>query len=201
MKISEISEKLKKIKLKDLFYPAITSFLILTMIFLFVWSVRFLYKSINQIFTSPKEVVESQIPRFNIGQFKKVAPKLGIEVREPKVPEIETSVPEEIKPEATVKEEKTALDKKTLLIKVLNGSGRKGAAADMKKFLEKNEFLVKEIGNAPAIISSTVVKIKDSKKEYLNLIQEAAKNDYSLLTSETLPEAEAFDAIIVVGKK
>jgi len=94
------------------------------------------------------------------------------------------------------------LNRADLKIKILNGTGVPGAAGKAANFLEKLGWVGIKTGNADNFdYSQTVIKIKESKKDYLSLITEDLSKNYSLAKeNEILPEEEKFDVIIILGK-
>lgn len=97
----------------------------------------------------------------------------------------------------------SVLDKKTLTIQVLNGSGISGEAGKMKTLLEEKGYTVEDTGNAPAYdYETTEIQVKEDKQEFLSLLTQDLKESYSLSsTAATLEEDVPYDVRIIVGKE
>jgi len=89
-----------------------------------------------------------------------------------------------------------------LKIKVLNGTGVPGAAGKVAELLEKLGWQGIKTGNADNFdYQKTVIQIKESKKEYFELLKKDLSSKYTLEEEpQTLSEDENFDAVIIVGK-
>jgi len=93
-----------------------------------------------------------------------------------------------------------AIQKETYKIKVLNGSGTKGKASEVKDILKENKYQDIITGNADNFdYTTTEINIKKSKIEIRDyLIKEL--NDYvSKPKIGTIDEAESADVIIIIG--
>ncbi len=101
-------------------------------------------------------------------------------------------------PEATPTPELSRAD---FSLQVLNGSGEPGAAGDAEELLETKGYEDITAGNADSYdYDQTEVKIKESKKEYLELLLNDLKDDYSISSeSAYLEEDNDYDAQIIVG--
>ena len=116
--------------------------------------------------------------------------------------ELETIVPSPAEePTPTVIE----VDRSSLIIQVLNGSGESGVAGTMSELLiEKGYSEDIDTGNADNYdYAETVVQIKkDKEDEFLDTLLDDLKKDYSLSSEiETLDEESEFDVVIIVGKE
>ncbi|OGK21242.1 hypothetical protein A3C23_01885 [Candidatus Roizmanbacteria bacterium RIFCSPHIGHO2_02_FULL_37_13b] len=113
-------------------------------------------------------------------------------------------VPVKIIPTSTIKPLPTPMvDKKTLKIKILNGSGVKGLAAVAKKTLQEKEYVEILTGNADSFdMDKTSVQVKEDKKAILNLfltdINSLLKLDKSQIS--TLESSQSADIILILGK-
>ena len=103
----------------------------------------------------------------------------------------------EISPSPTPK-----ISRADLKIKVLNGTGVPGAAGKVAELLEKFGWQGIKTGNADNFdYQKTVIQIKESKKEYFELLKKDLSSKYTLEEEpQTLSEDENFDAVIIVGK-
>lgn len=97
----------------------------------------------------------------------------------------------------------SALDRSTLAVQVLNGSGTPGVAGTMKEFLEEKGYTVKNTGNAQTYdYETTQIFVKAKSKAYLTLLEEDLKESYVLgSSSSTLEDDVTYDVRIIVGKE
>ena len=94
------------------------------------------------------------------------------------------------------------LVKSDLTIKVLNGRGAAGTAADASDFLQGLGYTVIDIDNADRFdYALTEVKIKKSKENFISLLTNDLKEKYALEVKENLPESELFDILVIIGKE
>lgn len=95
------------------------------------------------------------------------------------------------------------IDKKTINIKVLNGTGTKGFAGDVKEILQKKGYSEILTGNADTFDNEkTTVQVKDDKKVSLQLVLADLKDRVTIDKENitTLSKDESADIILVVGK-
>jgi len=94
------------------------------------------------------------------------------------------------------------LERSDLQVKVLNGSGVKGAAGVAEAFLEGLGYEDIETGNASLYdYEETEISIKEDKDEYLDMIIEDLSDEYEVATeSSVLDEDSDFDVEITIGK-
>lgn len=95
------------------------------------------------------------------------------------------------------------LKRSDLKIKVLNGSGVPGSAGKLASFLKDLGYQTPTTGNADSYdYSSTVIKIKESKKDYLPMLKEDLSEKYNFPEeTESLDEEDDYDVVIIVGKE
>lgn len=95
------------------------------------------------------------------------------------------------------------LNRRDLLVKVLNGSGVPGGAKKAASVLEELGYKVVETGNADSFdYEETVIKIKEGKKNLLSLLTNDLKSHYTVSSEKfELGEEEEADALVIVGKK
>lgn len=93
------------------------------------------------------------------------------------------------------------LDKKSLQIQILNGSGVTGAAKAAQDYLEGLGYTVSAVGNASSSsYTSTQISIKDSKKDYLPTLKKDLSGQYSVAdTADSLEDNSKYDVVIVLG--
>ena len=98
--------------------------------------------------------------------------------------------------------EERPLKKKDLKIRVENGAGVLGVAANAKAFLEKLGYTVIEIDNAKETgRENTLIKFKTAKLEYKDMLISDFKDKYSLVVEDGLDDSLEYDALIVIGLK
>ncbi|MFH0890497.1 MAG: LytR C-terminal domain-containing protein [Candidatus Liptonbacteria bacterium] len=230
MKFNLDAEQLKKIEFKKLVYPLATFFFILIIVAIFMNSAVFLSDSINRSFVLEESLLESRIVRLDMDSLEEVAQKLGITIapapREegeeeggsevPTSPApagesvpatgatstaeelVASSTPTSTPPVDTI--EPTEPDKSAIKIAVYNSSGVPGRAAALRDHLLAAGFKVDAIGNVTLAEELTVLKIKESKKEYAGLLSSALSEKYELGSNLVLEEESQFDAIVIVGR-
>lgn len=106
----------------------------------------------------------------------------------------------EISPAVTEESEK--IDFSKYKVRVLNGSGVKGAAAGVKDLLTELGF--KNIGTGNATSSAfekTNIQAKESLPEAVLGKIEEVLGDYEVIKDRSLAGTESYDAIIIVGDK
>lgn len=95
-----------------------------------------------------------------------------------------------------------ALKRSDIKISVLNGTDKSGFAKENSEKLTTLGYKNIDLGNADRDdYSSTVIRIKDSKKNYLSLIINDLMNDFDTSTLDSLSEDDKSDVIIVLGLK
>ena len=205
---NNFSNRIKKLKIKRIIYPAIFTILIISLIIIFVSSARFLSQNLNKAFVSPNEkTIESQLIKIDLANYNLVIKKLGIK-NEP------TPAPETIQPitsPATTTEIQQPAptstiqykNKTVLKIEILNSAKPPGLAADLKTLLTNSGFMVEKTGNQSAAEEITLVKVRDSEKNSpaINELSEIVSKKYTSASIQTLEETNEFDVIIVIGKK
>lgn len=108
-------------------------------------------------------------------------------------------------PEATAEAEVTQneVDKSEPKIRVLNGSGKTGAAAALKDFLEDKDYQVTAIGNAESSdFEQTELRFKEGFGKFQESLISDLSDDYSVkISSEGLSDSDDVDIEIIVGSK
>lgn len=135
--------------------------------------------------------------------FKGIGPFAGLKgakaspTPSPSVTSEEVSSPS---PEATAG---ATIDKTKAKIRVLNGSGKTGAASTTKDYLESKGYKVSSIGNAKTSdFTQTVIKFKDAFKNFQETLVADLSAKYSVKTDSTPLEAsDSADIEITIGSK
>ena len=95
------------------------------------------------------------------------------------------------------------LNRQDLVIKVLNGRGKMGAAKEAEEYLAKLGYINISAANASSFdYLKTTISIKQDKQNYLDLLTKDLSSRY-LLTDQLniLDQAENVDVIITIGKE
>lgn len=116
---------------------------------------------------------------------------------------IATSTPQEDGNPQTTATPSSNLKRDSLKVQVLNGSGVSGLAGKVKAMLEGLGYESIVVGNASSSdFEKTEVAIKESKKEYLDLVIKDLSSDYEAVEAEkAVPASSSYDVVITVGKK
>jgi hypothetical protein len=200
--MKEIFSVFKKIGPKQIIYPAIIAAFIILVAVLLTLSIRFLSGKINKIFVLDTQSINSQLLKVDMDKFNFIADRLGIVVSAPSpspAPSLPKTAPEAQEATGTSQVPPVVLDKTLLKISILNSTDVQGLAKKLKAVVETEGFAVSNTSNSSPKISDTVIKIKESKKEYLQLLKAVILKEYALGDDETLEETNAYDAVIIIG--
>lgn len=92
------------------------------------------------------------------------------------------------------------LNRSDLVLRVENGAGIAGIAGEAQTFLEEKGYKVEGIGNADeSDRTTTLLKFKDSKKDFEKMLVEDLKGSYTITVEYGLAETDAYDVLMVVG--
>lgn len=124
-----------------------------------------------------------------------------LEGDEPTVTPVATTA-SEVK-ETPVASSAPTLKRDGLKLQVLNGSGVSGAAGKAKTLLEGLGYTSVDTGNASSSdFANTEVAVKESAKEYMDLIIKDLSKDYeATAAAKVLPTNSKYDIVITLGKK
>lgn len=205
----------KTTKVDYIYLMILLLFFIITIILFFI-STNFIVSNINKIFAQSEVQINSTLntKSYSIVEKKLNLPKNDItenitnkrELNEEQItilqPESETQTNKltPTKEESLATTEKD-LDKKSLIMHILNGSRKPGVASDMAVELEKAGFLKGTTGDTKNIYPITTILIKNSKKEYTKVLEEAVKKNHPKTITKVNPEKSKFDVIVIVGKE
>lgn len=97
----------------------------------------------------------------------------------------------------------TAIERKDLKIKILNGSGIAGRAGEASDALEELGYEIIATGNAGSFdYEETVIEIKEEKKDFLSLLTNDLKSVYTVSSKESLlSDDEEADVVVIIGKE
>lgn len=94
------------------------------------------------------------------------------------------------------------LSRKDLKIAVQNGTEKSGYAKDIASYLENKGYKNINKGNADkSDYEKTLIRIKDSKKNYLTLLVSDLRDKVDTSTVDTLEGDNKFDAVVILGNK
>lgn len=93
-----------------------------------------------------------------------------------------------------------AIDREKVRIKILNGSGTKGLASEVKETLSEAGYTEILTGNADNFdYTKTVLQVKKSAKGLTDALKKDLADSVTAPKVETLDEDDAADAIIIIG--
>lgn len=211
--------KARRVKVKQVIYPAILGVYLLLILFVFVSATRFLSKNVNKSFQFGAEEAASELLRIDIPQLYRIAKKLGIAVggessslqqqpppvvEQPPVIEAVTTTSSKAQEPATSSPLTVSAEGKTsLTIGVFNSTDVPALAAGLKKTLEEAGFVVVETGNVTPREELTVVKVKAEKKDspFVSEIRELVRKQYTVQESATLEPTSSYDVVVTIGVK
>lgn len=195
------SEQFNQAKFKTLFYPVTIIVFFLIVVILFVFTIRFVARVVNNVFTVSDEDVKERVISFDLEHFEKIKKELGIASETISAPPIPSPTPSLSSPPSPSNTPSPAPDKASLKIEILNGSGKKGAAAALAVKLEQAGFKVAETGNADnQAYATSVTKVKKSKADVADLVFPELAS-YTIGEKQELLEEDAYDMIIIIGAK
>lgn len=99
------------------------------------------------------------------------------------------------------KEATSSAKSKGLSVRVLNGSGKTGAAADLVAYLEGLGYESGGVGNTDSS-DTTTISIKSSKSSLLSALKADVATKYQVGTTDaTLSATLSYDALVIIGKQ
>lgn len=118
-------------------------------------------------------------------------------------PTVEITPTEEVTPTPLAsnnKDSDTSLDRSSLTIEIQNGSGVAGAATKARNILEDLGYEVLSAGNADNFdYETTVIKVKSTKKNFLELLEGDLEDDYTIEETSTSLTGTVADAVVIIG--
>lgn len=150
--------------------------------------------------SADKEKVETKPAENSIKEKKDVLPEepeppsQSVKMTEPAAPP-----PSKTKPTRTETKTETQTQKEAETIRILNGTGTKGLAAQIKGEIEKAGLTVRAIGNARNKYKETIIYYDEGKEELAKKVSEALSSRKSILKQS--PIAKPDDVLVVAGEK
>lgn len=98
--------------------------------------------------------------------------------------------------------DKSGLDRSTLSITVLNGSGKEGTAGKAANIIKDFGYNVASTGNADNFnYEGATIKVKKEKNNFLNLLKQDLSKDYTIKSATSdLDSSSPTNALIIIGK-
>lgn len=94
------------------------------------------------------------------------------------------------------------IDKASAKIRILNGSGKAGAASSAKDFIEGLGYKVTVVGNATKYdFENTVLRFKSAFNSFEAALTEDMSSKYSVETGEALEATDSADIEVILGSK
>jgi len=95
------------------------------------------------------------------------------------------------------------IDRKSLKIQILNGSGTAGVAGTLKALLEEKGYTVAGTGNAKTYdYKSMEIQVTSDKESFIAVLQSDLSGKYTIgSTSATLKSTLPYDAVVIIGKE
>lgn len=94
------------------------------------------------------------------------------------------------------------IDKSSAKIRILNGSGKAGAASSAKDFLEGLGYKVASVGNADKYdFEQTVLRFKASFSDFEAALTSDMSSKYSVTSGESLESTDSADIEVILGSK
>ncbi len=94
------------------------------------------------------------------------------------------------------------IDKASAKIRILNGSGKAGAASSVKDFLEGKGYKVTVVGNASKYdFEKTVLRFKSAFKSFESTLSSDMSSKYSVETGDPLEASDSADIEVTLGAK
>jgi hypothetical protein len=187
-----IKEHFKKIRKEDYFYFTIIVIFFIAVFFAFLSTVSFLSRNINKVFSTD---TSTSVRTLDMDRYTLVAKKLNFVIPVfDKSGALTTPTPPSV---ATTTQ---PIDKQSLIIKVLNGTKKKGLAASLSESLVADGFIVIKTGNEEELYATTTLFLLDTKKAYEALLMETLMKTYPDAISTTTDKNSGYDAIIIIGE-
>jgi len=186
------------IKPKDLVYPAIILFFIIIVGILFSVAIKFITKNFNDAFSG---TIVTERSTLNMENYTTVAKKLGISI-EPQKGDIVNGSEETTATttEDFVVETEEILDKKSITIRILNSTIKKGIAGSLAQALEDDGFAKATTGNEKKRYSTTTIFINEAKLGYEEFILDIVQKTYPDAIATTT-SASDYDVVIIIGAR
>jgi hypothetical protein len=219
----------RKVSRADIFYYALFIIYAILITLVFIYSIRFLVKTINSAFSSPQStVMEAKYGQLRLDEYALVADKLGLKAAAPSQNQINMpSVPIDLPTETSTTsasnittstleltatssvETNTSSPVAVIVpetkpqISVINSTLSAGLAGELRKQLQAAGFTVPNIGNSQPSEAQTIIKVKNSVNQnsnYFSEIKKIVSNKYDFIIT-TLDSAAKYDIEIIIGDK
>lgn len=104
-------------------------------------------------------------------------------------------------PTPTKTSSNSSIDKSSLVIQVLNGSGVSGAAGEVQTILEDAGYSDITTGNADSFdYEDITISVKSTKSNFLKLLETDLSDSYTIGDTDTDLSSSEYDAVIIIGQ-
>lgn len=113
-----------------------------------------------------------------------------------------TTVAPTAKPSSNPKDSSTGLDRSSLSVQVLNGSGVAGVAKKGSDFLSGLGYSIASTGNADnEDFQGVTIQVKSAKSSFAALLKKDLSTDYTVTSATSdLSASSSADALVIIGK-
>lgn len=112
-----------------------------------------------------------------------------------------TSSDEPVEETPTPTPEEEELDRSSLSVQVLNGSGISGAAGELAGILEDLGYTDVTTGNADEFEYEDIsISVTSTKANFLNLLETDLEDSYTIGNTDTDLVSDTYDAVIIIGE-
>lgn len=195
--VKNLRNKFSDTKPADFIYPGIILIFTIIVGILFFTSARFITKNINDAFSEHPAGNESSLNMLN---YTLVAKKLGISLEHENTQS--TQIVQVVEPSAISTTTPTQiLDRKSITIRILNSTDKKGVATELSTFLESLGFSKAKLGDERKKYATTTLILKEGKKGFSDEILIELQKKYSYAIASSTPDTALYDATIIIGEK
>ena len=196
-----------KEKLRDVFYISAMIVIVGLVVGSFIWSTTIIFKAVDAVFIFNEK--EQGISSFNLEEFAKVAPRLGV-VFSLETPSEESPAPVQAlvieipieAPATTTIETVSEIDLLTIDLEILNGTATKGLAAVWKAKFVSAAFNAEKIktGNASKNDYSGATVFYNSQNNALEKVMKIFEDNGLAVKEEIDDKLSASSFIAIIGK-
>lgn len=192
-KLTEIISAIKTMKPRDFIYTGISFVFLGIVITVFLFSLEFISKNINRVFTIPEtgNTLSLDVARYNL-----VAKKLNIPTNTSSEPSLGYSATS-----TNISATSTILKKSTVTILILNSTQKQGVASTLAKKLKDIGFTNITTGNEKIPQTLTTILVRENQRDYADAILESISKAYPTAQISTTTKQTKSDIIITIGGK
>jgi hypothetical protein len=213
----------KKINKADVFYYGLFIVYAIIIILVFIYSIKFLAKTINTAFSSPQNTdMEAKYGQLHLDEYAIVAAKLGLAAApgQSQLPATPVNLPTEMATTSEIiattsdlalsSEPSTSTELVAVMvpetkpqIAVINSTLTSGLAGELKAQLQTAGFSVPGLNSSQPSEPQTIIKVKDSVNQdgqYFSEIKKIVSSKYDFKI-DTLDNVSKYDIEIIIGDK